>query len=320
LRGYGGSSYLDGEILAFSEEETMRTRLVIGFAAAALGVSALACTSPANPYAQVSEYCAAYAKAICQAGCQFDPTACQTYQSDLCNTQAQTETSSGVRQYQPGNVQPCLDAANQAYDNAAQVNDAQFENVNSVCARVFVGAAGEGAACTSDFDCAVNGDICATAPGVATQTCAKPTPKQVGDDCADRGDQCAPNSYCAPQTGTSVCVASQTAGQGCSDTIKCNSANQCLDSICQPLATQGQSCRTDTDCVGGLFCDLYTDPEALTPTCVSAYSFARGSVDCLGIEGLSTGGVAPEDAGTGSAGDAGSGGEAGSASDAASGG
>jgi hypothetical protein len=293
----------------------MRTRLIVGFAIGALGASTFACNSSSNPYAQPSEYCTAYAKAICQAGCQFDPATCQTYQEDQCNQLAQTEMTPGVRQYESANVQPCIDAVNKAYDNAAQVSAAQIANIDMLCARVFLGAAGEGAPCTSDFDCSVSGDICATAPGVATETCAKPTQKEIGDDCADRGDQCPANSYCAPQTGTSVCVVAQTAGQACTDTVKCNaSVDQCLQGICQPLAGQGEPCSSDADCVAGFFCDPYTDLEITSRVCVSGYSFALGSNDCLGLEGRST---VPVDAGTSVGTD---GGEGGSSLDGASGG
>jgi hypothetical protein len=278
----------------------MRTRLVVGFAVAALGASTLACNTAANPYAEVSEYCTAYAKAICQAGCEFHPTTCQSFQESQCNGQADQATASGTRQYQPGNVQSCLDAVNAAYDNATRVTAAQVQSITSACARVFLGAAGEGAACTSDFDCAGKGDICASAPGVSTDACAQPTAKQLGDDCADRGDQCPTDAYCAPQTGTSVCVAAQAAGQTCSSALPCDSESHCVTGSCQPLATLGEPCNSDADCTGSLFCDLNTDAVVPTPTCVSSYSFSLGSDDCIGLEGTSTGGTSNSDAGSSS--------------------
>jgi hypothetical protein len=247
----------------------MNTRLVVGFAVAALGASTFACTTAAGPYAEVGEYCTAYAKAICQAGCQFEPSTCETFQTNQCNQQADESTASGTRQYQPGNVQACIDAVNGAYDNASVVSTAQVQSIASTCARVFLGTAAEGATCTSDFDCAVNGDFCASAPGVSTDACAKPTPKQLNDDCADRGDQCPTDAYCAPETGTSVCVAAQTTGQTCSATVPCDSENHCVNGICKALAVRGQACNSDADCTGGLFCDLNTDVYVPTPTCVS---------------------------------------------------
>jgi len=270
----------------------MRTRLVIGFAVAALAASTFACTTAPNPYAQVGEYCAGYAKAVCQVSsfCQFDPGACQTYQASQCNQQAEQAQASGTRQYNPANVQACLDQLNSTY--AGQfISAASLASVDATCARVFLGTAIEGAVCTSTDDCAVEGDICATAPGIATETCAKPTQKQIGDDCADRGDECPVDSYCAPQTGTSVCVASQTLGQSCGSTVACVSADHCVAGVCQPLATMSGPCNSDADCVPGLFCDLDTDAVIATPICVSGYGFSLGSDDCVGIEGLSTHGT-----------------------------
>ena len=66
----------------------MRIQLVVGFALSSLAAIA-ACSSSPSPYAEVSEYCTAYAKAICQISstCQFDPSTCETYQTAQCNTQ-----------------------------------------------------------------------------------------------------------------------------------------------------------------------------------------------------------------------------------------
>jgi hypothetical protein len=272
----------------------MRTKLVVGFAVGTL-VATAACSSTPSPYANVGEYCTAYAKAICQisAACQFDPTTCEAYQTPLCNARAQQ--SMATRVYTPGNVKPCIDAVNAAFGNGAtSVTAAQLSNIDSVCAQVFPGTAAEGATCTSAADCAASGDVCASAPGITGQTCAQPTQKQLNDVCADPGDVCPANAYCAPQSGTSRCVPAQMPGQACSSTQPCDSADYCGNGTCKALATQGAPCTTSANCMPGLLCDTYTS-AAVGTACVTAYTFARGSVDCEGFEGASSG--SPSDGG-----------------------
>jgi hypothetical protein len=277
----------------------MRTRLIVGFAFAALGASMFACTTAANPFAEVGEYCTAYGKAVCQASsfCEFDPTACQAYQTGLCNQQATQAQASGTRQYNPANVQPCLDKLNAAYGgNTPSVSAAALASIDSTCSHVFVGTATEGSSCTSDDDCVAADEICATAPNQPAQ-CAKPSPKDLNAACADPGDQCPSDAYCAATT--SKCTPAQITGQTCDDSTPCVTADHCLGAICQVLGGVGQDCNTSADCDPSLFCDTYTSATAPTPVCVNGLTFARSSVDCLGIEGQSTGGTAPtSDAGT----------------------
>jgi len=158
----------------------MRIQLVVGLAAATLGLSsAVACSSAAPPFQEVSEYCTAYAKAICGVSttCGFDPGPCQTYQDDQCNVAAKQAVASGTRQYKPSNVQACITAVSNAYSSSTtSVTASTINAYTNLCNQVFVGSAGEGAACTSNFDCTVSGDICSAAPGLGT-TCAKPTQK-----------------------------------------------------------------------------------------------------------------------------------------------
>ncbi|HEY1693857.1 MAG TPA: Dickkopf N-terminal cysteine-rich domain-containing protein [Polyangiaceae bacterium] len=289
----------------------MRTRLVVGFAAAAISVTAIACSSSSNPYASPDEYCSAYAKAICQVSstCQFDSGTCQTYQEQQCIS---VQTTSSTRQYNSGNVQACIDALNAAYgNNPTSVSAGTIQSYTQTCAKVFPGTVTQGNSCQSNLDCANSADVCATSPGVQA-VCATPTPKQVNDVCADPGDECPVNSYCAAQSGGSPkCVASQTTSQPCSDSEPCDSNNQCVGGLCQLLSNVGQDCTATTSCGSGLFCDLYTDSQEPTPQCVTALSFARGSVDCLGIEGQGTQGTGSS---SGSASSSGSSSGAGSSS------
>jgi hypothetical protein len=302
----------------------MRIRLVVGFALAALGVSAAnGCSSSANPYPDTASYCSAYAKAICQISstCQFDASTCQSYQASQCNTAAAQAVSAG-RQYNSNNVQPCLNAVNAAYggSSVASVSAGTIASYTATCDKVFGGTAGHHSACVVDSDCSTNGDVCAAAPASSNKTCVTPTPKQLGDACADPGDQCPASAYCQAQTGTSTCVAAATGGQPCSATTPCDGSDHCVNGTCQALAGQGQQCTSNSDCSqasGKLFCDQYTvPPTAPIPICVSAYTFARGSVDCLGFEGQATVGGGSSSGGSsgGDAGGSSSGGDAGGSS------
>jgi hypothetical protein len=303
----------------------MRIQLVVSFALAAVGVSAAnGCSSSANPYPDTASYCSAYAKAICQVSstCQFDPGACQSYQASQCNSAAAQAMSAG-RQYNSNNVQSCLNALNAAYgaSSVPSVSAATVASYTATCDKVFGGTAGHHAACVVNSDCSTSGDVCASAPGSSSKQCVTPTPKQLGDACADPGDQCPSSAYCQAQTGTSVCVAAATSGQACSATTPCDGSDHCVNGTCSALAGQGQLCGSNADCSqssGALFCDLYTvPPSAPTPICVNAYTFARGSVDCLGFSGQATVGGGSSSGGSSSGGDAGgssSGGDAGGSS------
>jgi len=300
----------------------MRTRLV-ALTLGALGSLAYACSSSTpNPYAEVSEYCSAYAQAICQIGttsCQFDVSACQTYQASQCSTVA--TTAQKTRTYTSTNVKPCLDAINAAYGGGpASIPASSLNTIDSTCALVFLGTAGTNAACQTTQDCAVSGQICATAPG-QTSKCATPTQRALGDQCLDTGDQCPVSAYCSSQQGTpsyGTCIAGGAAGAACSATTLCDNQDRCgVGGVCQALAAIGQDCCSSADCASSNYCDLFTDSNVPNPTCVDKLNgFGRGGLDCLGIAGTATSGCpsgssSGSSSGGGADGGSGSGGEAG---------
>lgn len=288
----------------------MRNRLA-ALALGALGSLAFACSStPINPYAEVSEYCTAYAQAICQIEntsccaepqmCSSDVSTCETYQTSTCNQTAATATASGTLQYNSGNVKPCIDAVNAAYSGSpATISEAVLANISQLCASVFVGSVPTGGACTIDQDCATSGQICASAPG-QTAKCSTATPRSQGNECLDTGDQCQ-DSYCDSVQGSSsygTCVPPQTFGQPCSATELCDGADYCdsTTGTCQALAGNGAPCTISANCAAGLFCDTFVNGGAPTPGCVGEYTFVgRGAVDCQGLLG-----TANYDAGSGS--------------------
>src|SRR5579863_2681387 len=120
LRRSMGHSYFEALRVSLLGGLTMRTRLAIGLTAT-LGLTTLfACSSSTQPYQDPSEYCTAYAKAICSVSdvCGFDAGTCQSYQDTQCNTAASAAVASGTRAYKPGNVPACITAVQNAYGNA----------------------------------------------------------------------------------------------------------------------------------------------------------------------------------------------------------
>jgi hypothetical protein len=314
---------------------TMRIRLVVGFALTALAAQTGGCSSSTNPYPDVGSFCTAYAKAICQIGksCSFDPADCQPYQAAQCNTNAQTAVGTG-RLYNSSNAKPCLDAVSSAYGNSpTTLSAAAIDSYTKTCNKVFGGTSAHHTTCSVDSDCTQSGDVCAASPGSSAKTCVTPTPKQAGDACADPGDQCPTGYYCQPQTGTSLCAPAGTNGASCDAATPCGAGLQCSGGSCSPQSTLGHLCATSADCSQAnnngasgaeLFCDTYTDPVAPTPQCAAQLSFARGGVDCIGIEGQGTSGTGSSSgsgsgSGSSSGGDAGgsSGGDAGGGNDSA---
>ena len=214
-------------------------------------------------------------------------------------------------------MQACITQLNNAYGNSpGNLPIATLNQINQICGQVFVGSVTTGGSCQVSSDCAVSGEICATAPG-QTAKCEQPTPKTAGAQCLDIGDQCPTGDYCDSTMGSSTyatCTPAQTTGQPCSLTQPCDDNNSCIGGACALLAGEGATCSTNSDCASGLFCDTYTDTEPATsvPACVNEYTFARGSVDCIGLEGQGTNGMAPgPEAGTSEGGGAEGGGEGG---------
>jgi hypothetical protein len=300
----------------------MRIRLLVGFILAApLGAIGGGCSAAPTPYPTTDSFCQAKAAAICKIGsvCQFDANSCQTYQVSQCNLSAQKAMSAG-RSYNQNNVQACIDALNAAYgSNSSSISASDIASYTATCDKVFGATAGHHAACTFDADCSNGGDVCAGAPGSTSKTCVTPTPKLLGDACADPGDVCPDSAYCAPQQGTSVCVSAASSGQSCSAAVPCAGGLHCVNGGCQALAGLTQTCTTTADCSQTptpLYCDPFTNVLSPAPVCVGALTFARLSVDCLGIDGQGTNGMAPMDAGGSGGGDAGGsgGGDAGGSS------
>jgi Dickkopf-like protein len=287
----------------------MRSRLVRGLVVGALPLAFAACSGTAlPPYPDVASFCVAKAHAICQATaiCAADPTACQANQVAQCDADATAAMASGVRKYNTANAPSCIDALNGAFgNNASQVPFAQLVGPGSItdkCERVFVGSANSNQPCASDYDCA-GALICVpsqTGTPSSPLVCASPVAKNAMDYCDEPGAECPTDTYCGTPAGgvAPACIPAAQAGQACSATAPCVSAERCSNSLCVPRATSsGQPCSTNGDCIAPTpYCDVYAGS-----ICTIGLTFATGASDCEGfLLGMT---VAGPDAGGAGAGD-----------------
>lgn len=272
--------------------------------AAAASVAWWGCTKAQSPYPDVASFCAAKAKAECQVSlvCAIDATACASYRAGLCVEDAAAATASGTRTYDPGNVQPCLDALNAAYGGtASKIPFAALVGPGTItdkCERVFAGIAIQDKPCVSDYDC--SGElICSPATFGATQdVCAPAVSVNLGAFCSDPGLMCPVDAYCANTGAAPECAASAAAGMPCSVAPPCVSTERCIGGFCADRATAGQACATNDDCAPD---SPYCDPNAGN-ICTLGLTFAAGAYDC---QAYVPGGVAPPSGDSGTA-DAGS--------------
>jgi hypothetical protein len=261
----------------------MRNQLVAGLVAGVFGLFAWACTTQPAPYPDAERFCAAKAKAICQASaiCAVDPDACQMNQVMQCDTDASSAMASGTRAYSAEAAPACINALTTAFNGASVIAYADWLTLTDQCERVFVGNAGNNQPCASDYDCK-NNLICSPAtPGSSSSVCATAVVKNPGDFCSDPGSECPSDYYCAaPQPGASVqCIPAAPAGQACGTAIPCVSGQTCAGGVCASGATGSVPCGTSDDC-GSL--DPYCDPYAGS-ICTIGLTFATGAADCKGF-------------------------------------
>jgi hypothetical protein len=261
----------------------MRLMLCIGPLAGVLGTIAIACSStptPPPPDSTLTEFCTDWAAAYCQISlCNFDLDTCESFQTGVCTSFATAAEASGLRQYSQPSGLACVKALQGAFvGSSSSVSAATLASIDTICNDAFVGSQVVQKPCTDTYDCST-GLVCATVPGESS-VCGVSSPKTLGDPCADPGDTCTGDSYCAASSLGPTCVATPASGTACSAAIPCGTGDYCAAGTCQALATVGQTCAATSDCVAGLYCDLY--PPA---ACTNGLTFARGSIDCQGIAG-----------------------------------
>ena len=294
----------------------MKARLWIGSAVGALFVVAYGCSSPPPPDGTVVEFCDDWANAYCQLStyCAFDATTCETYQNGVCMQFAQGALASGTRQYSQPNGATCINKLNSTFANSpTSVSPQALATIQTLCNAAFIGAETLEKPCTNDYDC-VAGLTCVPYLLGSGSVCATLNPVPLNAICADPGDVCEGDSYCAFGQGSKAptCIPTPTTGNACSAALPCGPEDHCVGGTCMARSGVGGPCESSADCSTlAPYCDTYP-PAGCT---VVGLTFARGSIDCKGISG-SDPPTTSEDAGAPSSSDSGSG----SVSDAASGG
>jgi hypothetical protein len=265
----------------------MKSRFLLGsaFVGATVLVAVACSNSTPPPDSTITEFCNDWASAWCQvsSSCEIEESSCLTYQNQTCQTYA-SERTTGTRQYSQPGGKACINALNQAFGNGAMsVSTQTVLAFRDTCERAFPGSALENQTCTTDYDC-TDDLVCDEGYGQTSSVCSKVTMKNLNDPCADPGDECQGDTYCASNGSMPVPVCTPTPGLGaaCSDTVPCSSGEFCAPAgFCVNDEVQGQEgCTNDDQCGSGLFCDTYP-PSA----CVNALTFSRGGIDCQGIDG-----------------------------------
>jgi hypothetical protein len=216
------------------------------------GVVALfACSSDTDDkYGDTNSFCAAKADAECQqlaAGCGASIDGCKSIRTSAC-----TSSIPAGRTYTSAKAQECLDKITAVYSKRS-FSSAEEKDVNNVCGRVFAGNVNKNAACQTDFDC-ISDFVCDK--GV----CATLSAKSKGDPCANPGEVCSSDSYCANQGANKFCVAKNPINHTCDkdnpceDTLRCIVGAGAANGSCQPKLNPSDKCDADIEC-----------PEATTP-------------------------------------------------------
>jgi hypothetical protein len=268
----------------------MRTYFVTPLAVLGLGAIVVACSLSISPPPDdnVTDFCNDWAKAKCQVGsgpCAFPEAPCAAYQTTQCMNFV-SAAQSGTREYKQSNGKACIDALNSAYGGGqTSISASTLLNVDAICGKVVVGSQALNQSCTGDNDCS-GSLVCAPVVGQNQSVCVSAaTPKDAGDFCADPGDECQGDSYCAAQAGGAPqCVPTPPTNAPCSAATPCGSSDTCQNGICVARGGSGATCTSSADCASSApYCDTY--PPA---ACTTGITFGRGGYDCNGIAGLSS--------------------------------
>jgi hypothetical protein len=139
------------------------------------------------------------------------------------------------------------------------------------------------------------------------------TQKSVTGACANPGDTCPSDQYCAQNASSVyVCMPKGSNGATCDGSTPCVDNLRCSGTSCADRVAQAGACTSNADCVSTApYCDPYAGNK-----CDQGLSFASGSTSCNDYGGSGTpagtggaGGIdgGPVDASTGSGGGGGGG-------------
>jgi len=224
-----------------------------------------------------------YAQAVCKgvsAACLIPEATCQAGQLAARASLDQLAVAQG-RDFLPSNAQECLNQVSSVYDKVQQgavaLKAAEVQSVDQACADVYRGPKLANETCSADQNC-VMGLICDHSKGTTTGRCGTKTEVLAGGGCANIGETCPSDSYCANSEGVFVCQPKLSLAGACTDSVPCLESLRCSGGLCVAQLGIGELCAADQDCTTG-FCEPYARK------CAVDVRFANGSAACLAMAG-----------------------------------
>jgi hypothetical protein len=255
---------------------------LLGFVACLAGCSA---KDSSDPYATVSEFCAAWGKAACNStvvrDCSGMTTTAALTEACVEKQQAFCEGLVPNSGYNSAQAQRCLDAVGAAYSGAALTGDqiATVRHLADPCNHLIKGPKAEGDSCTQDNDCnTLKNVLCVMKSGAGT--CVVPTVVANGTSCSAPAAACNPGFYCDGDN----CVQSHAVGGKCGADYECANNLTCADAGDAGAATgkcatrvDPSMCSADSDCMTGA-CDI--TGTSTTGECVDLITLSHAENVC----------------------------------------
>jgi len=225
---------------------------LLGFLVCASGCSS---KDESDPYATVSDFCAAWGKAACNSTvvnhCSGLATTADLTSACVLKQQVFCEGLVPNTGYSSAQAKTCLDAVSNAYSDAALdgTEIATVRELGAPCNHLIKGPVAMGGTCTKDTDCdTVHNVLCVMKSGVGT--CVIPTVVANGTDCTAPEASCNPGFYC----DGSNCVAQHALNKNCTGDYECAMGLACTSGKCT-MPVDPDQCTADTDCTTGV-CDI----------------------------------------------------------------
>jgi hypothetical protein len=259
------------------------------FCLLSVAVAATSCSSKDDPYATVSEFCAAWGKQTCSAvvvsNCSGLDASASLTQACVEKQQAFCEGLVPNTGYSSDQAQTCLNAVGTAYTDG-RLSALEIDTVRHLgapCNHLIKGPQATGQSCTLDAECdTVHNVQCVLKNGVGT--CVVPTVVANGTSCAANGASCMPGFYC----GDDNCIQSKAVNAKCTADFECETGLSCADAdpatgatgTCTARVSQ-TACSIDSDCTTNV-CDIAAG--ASTGKCVTSVILSSTESLCADLQ------------------------------------
>ncbi len=206
--------------------------------------------APAAKYPSADSFCTAKAAEECKAvaaACTVSEDVCKSARKSACLTTASGATGQG-RTYNSGNAESCIAKTTAVYADRV-IDPAKEDAFEEACGRVFAGAKKKNEACAGEFDC--EGTL---ACDLDKKLCAVKVERKLDEGCANPGEICAKDLYCALAGAAKFCKPKNKVSESCSAEAPCADDLRCTGTQCIAKFDAGQPCDSADDCKSG-FCN-----------------------------------------------------------------